>query len=95
MNENKKQKQNRGFINWDTFLGKSKVSCSGAHKQNPNYDKRTQSVGVYGNMKALDQYKVNPKHKITEDSAVSLPLHRKLKQHFAENASMHAMKKLE
>ena len=43
----------------------------------------------------MDQYKVNPKHKITEDSTVTLSLHRKLKQHFAENACMHAMKKLE
>jgi len=46
-----KLKQNRGFINWDTFFGKPKVSCSDAHRKNPNYDKRTQSVGVYGNMK--------------------------------------------
>ena len=81
-----KCKQNRGFINWDIFFGKPKISCSEAHTKNPNFDKRSQSLRMYGNLKHEDMYRVNPNHKITEEAAVTLPLHRKLKHHFAENA---------
>ncbi len=90
-----KCKQNRGFINWDTFFGKPKITCSDAHRKNPNHEKRSQSLREYGQLKQNDMYRVNPKHKITDEAAVTLPLHRKLKQHFAENACKHAMKKQE
>ena len=37
---------------------------------------------------------MNPKHRTSEEQAKSLPMHRKLRMHFAENACYHAMKRL-
>mmetsp|Transcript_38282 Transcript_38282/g.50213 ORF Transcript_38282/g.50213 Transcript_38282/m.50213 type:complete len:84 (+) Transcript_38282:229-480(+) len=39
-------------------------------------------------------FRVNPKHRITEEKALSLPMHRKLRMHFAENACKQALGKL-
>ena len=38
-------------------------------------------------------YRVNPKHRVTEERAKFLPMHRKLRMYFAESACKHAMKK--
>ena len=84
--------QNRhGLVDWETLLGvnpfhRRKLKCSQEHANNPNFPKRTVSIGEYSYLKFEEMYRVNPKHRTTEEKARSLPMHRRLKMHFAENA---------
>ena len=41
-----------------------------------------------------ESYRVNTSHRLTEHNAVQLPMNRKLKKHFAQNACDSAMEKL-
>ena len=76
-------KTNRGFLAWDHFLSKKKLPCSEVHKKNPNFPKPTYGTGQYGMLVGEEMYRVNTKHKPSEDQALSLPMHRKLAKHFA------------
>ena len=76
-------KTNRGFLPWDFFLPKRKLTCSTEHKKNPNFAKPNYATGQYGPLQDDELYRVNTKHKCTEDQALSLPMHRKLARHFA------------
>ena len=94
------QLQNRrGLVDWEALLGvnpfhRRKQKCSPEHACNPNFPKRTKSIGEYSYLKFDDMYRVNPKHRTTEEQARSLPMHRRLKMHFAENACKEAMERL-
>ena len=69
-----------------------RVTCSEEHKHNPNFVTRpTYEKGPQGLIKKEERYRVNTHHKITEDAAVYLPMHKKLARHFAQNACDNAM----
>lgn len=92
------QTKRRGLVDFDQLykdmsFNKKKVFCSQEHTVNPNFPKRTQSIAVYANLTNEDAFRVNPKHRITEEKALSLPMNRRLRQHFAHNACRHAMAK--
>ena len=84
----------RGFLPWDHFLNKKKAPCSDEHKKNPNFTKPNYTRGQYGILTEDEKFKVNTKHKCTEELALALPMNRKLARHFAQDACDNAMKKL-
>lgn len=71
------------------------MQCSEEHKANPNFpERRNKTIREQSRLTFEDMFKVNPRHRITEEKAESLPLHRKLRIHFAENACNHALERL-
>lgn len=67
------QKQNRrGLVDWEALMGvnpfhRKKVQCSLEHANNPNFQKRVKSIGAYSYLTQEDMYRVNPKHRTTEE----------------------------
>ena len=72
----------RGFLPYDFFVDKKIARCSEEHKKNPNFIRPNYALGQYGILTQEEAYRVNTKHKCTEDLALSLPMRRKLARHF-------------
>ena len=78
------QTKRRGLVDFDQLykdmsFNKKRVFCSEEHTKNPNFPKRTKPIGIYSNLTQEDAFRVNPKHRITEEKALSLPMNRRLR----------------
>lgn len=65
--QSSQSKTSRGFLPWDHFLNKKKQPCSDVHKKNPNFPKQNYSTGQYGLLSNEERFRVNTKHKCTEE----------------------------
>ena len=59
-------KTNRGFLQWDKILKRGNLSCSEAHKKNPNFTKR-EYTNKHGMMSKDERYRVNTSHRLTDE----------------------------
>ena len=84
----------QSFLGPNYFMPEKTIACSDAHRENPNYAKRTQSLAKYKHLTHEEMYRVNPRHKVTHETAVVHSLEGRLRMHFAENACTYALTKL-
>ena len=78
---------------WENTAIQKKGKCGEAHNKNPNRERRAYS-NTYGVITEEEMFRVNTRHRVTEDQAVSLPIQRRLAKHFAQEACDNSAKSL-